>query len=311
MGDVTVPHFGSKNGGTMNANLTTITLAALVGSSLQLACSPQLEVAPEMDASYHIEETTLEELAGIVAGSPVQSGDSIATSTVMILDAESEEHFCTGTLISKNLVLTAAHCTDIDPRSMKIGFANEVPKAGVRVPSRQVVSGRVHPNWPKLTEETIRNWGDVAVLRFEGNVPEGYVPARVLSQKEAVQNGRSAVLAGFGDTNKMPLTSAQRLMRADVVVSDAHFSETEVLFEQFEGRGACHGDSGGPAFLPLAGRHVVFGVTSRSATQGGARTCLEGSIYTNTAGVMDFIRQAASELNKAHVPQPIPQPQLD
>lgn len=295
----------------MKTNLTTITLAALVGSTLQMACSPQLELAAEMDSSYGIEETTSEELAGIVAGSPVQSGDVIASSTVMILDAKSGENFCTGTLISRNLVLTAAHCTDADPRSMKIGFAQEVPKLGAQVPSRQVISGRVHPNWPKLTYETEKNWGDIAILRFEGSVPEGYTPARVLSQKEAVQNGRMAVLAGFGDTNKMPLTSAQRLMKADVVVSDATYSETEVMFEQFEGRGACHGDSGGPAFLPLAGRHVVFGVTSRAATEGGGLTCLEGSVYTNTAAVMDFIRQAASELNKAHVPQPIPQPQLD
>jgi secreted trypsin-like serine protease len=299
------------NKGMMKAKLTTITLAVLVGSTLQLACSPQLEVAPEMDASYSIEETTAENLASIVAGSPVQPGDVIASSTVMILDAKSGENFCTGTLISKNLVLTAAHCTNSDPRSIKIGFAIEVPRPGIQVPARQVISGRVHPNWPKLTSETEKNWGDIAVLRFEGTVPEGYAPARVLSQKEAVQNGRVAVLAGFGDLNKMPLTSALRLMRADVVVSDANYSETEVLFEQFEGRGACHGDSGGPAFLPLAGRHVVFGVTSRAATERGGLSCLEGSVYTNTSAVMDFIRQAASELNKAHIPQPIPQPRFD
>lgn len=295
----------------MKTRFTQLTLITLTASSLQLACSPQIDSAPEMDSSFNIQETTEQDFLGIIAGEPVAAEDVIGTSTVMILDAQTGENFCTGTLISKNLVLTAAHCTSENPRSMKIGFAKEVPRPGRQVPSRQVISGMVHPNWPKLTYETEKNWGDIALLRFEGSVPEGYSPAKILSQKAAVQNGRPAILAGFGDMNKKPLQSAQRLMRAKVIVTDAQYSETEVLFEQFEGRGACHGDSGGPAFLTLAGRSVVFGVTSRSATLGGGETCLEGSVYTNTATVMDFIRQAASDLNKAHVPRTIPQPNVD
>ncbi len=75
------------------------------------------------------------------------------------------------------------------------------------------------------------------------------------------------------------------------------FSDDEVLFQQYKGSGACHGDSGGPAYTKdLSGHLVVFGVTSRSATAEGGSTCLEGSVYTNTAAYNDFIAKGVASL---------------
>jgi secreted trypsin-like serine protease len=140
-------------------------------------------------------------------------------------------------------------------------------------------------------------------------VPAGYKPAVLLSSSVTLVNGRAATLAGYGLQDMATQKEADSLMKTEVRISDAKYSETEVLFEQFQGRGACHGDSGGPALVTAKGRAIVFGVTSRSATMAGGRNCLEGSIYSSVPAKLEFIRSAANQLNAPDFrPAPIPQP---
>lgn len=248
---------------------------------------------------------------GIIGGEPLTPEQPMSKSVVALATARSGV-FCTGVLIAKNLVVTAGHCTGVSmyPSEMFVIFGTDLRG---KLEKRRVLGGKVAPQWPLLTPEQEKNWGDIAVLRFEGEAPEGYERARLLGDSAQLKDGMDVVLAGYGLANMSPPEDPEKLMHVIVKMSDAKYSETEVKFEQHQGKGACHGDSGGPAFATINGKLFLIGVTSRSATEAGGGTCLEGSIYTSIPGSIEFLKAAAKHLNsKAFVPnEKLPQPEMD
>jgi V8-like Glu-specific endopeptidase len=270
------------------------------------ACTQQ---KPELSGT--ISETNSAEIVG---GEEVLADDLIAKSTVLVYDRKVGS-LCTGTLIDYNLVVTAAHCTSGDAKTLAIGFGLELDGSSLQF--APVIAGMTHSSWPKLTEAKAsdprsKDWGDIAVLRFQGPTPEGFEPARLLGNASSLKNGLTITIAGYGKLDMELDISAEKLMKTDVVLTNKAFSGTEIEFAQHEGRGACHGDSGGPAFAKNKnGKLVLIGVTSRSATPGGGATCLEGSIYTSVAAYIEFIRSAAVTLRGANPPTVIPQPAFE
>lgn len=264
------------------------------------ACGPQ----PQLQSESFSDSSS----AGIIGGVAVQPTEAIAKSTVAI-ETAMYGVFCSGVLVGKNLVMTAGHCTGVSekPNQMSIVFGANLKG---RVQKRKVLGGRVHPNWPALTEDQEKNWGDIALLRFEGEAPAGFTPVPMLASSSKLKNGTDVILAGYGLTKMNPDTNPYKLMKVTVKLSDVKYSETEILFEQYQGKGACHGDSGGPAYVQVGGRLALVGVTSRSATLAGGETCMEGSVYTSVPAQKNFLKTAISQLNSPQfVPnEPIPQP---
>lgn len=252
----------------------------------------------------------------IVGGEEVLAEDPIAASTVAIAHRFAGV-FCSGTLIAKNLVVTAAHCTqpipwDDDPTNLVIVFSRDLTSESAE--GRRVLGGRVPPAWVNLNgvEVPEKNWGDIAVLRFQGTAPEGFKPATLLRNVSSLSEGQDVVLAGYGRTTMQGNGDTDVLLKTTVKLSERDFSQTEIKFEQHEGRGACHGDSGGPSYATVKGKLVLIGVTSRAATEQGGATCLEGSIYTSVPAYIDFMVQSAKEMNSPEfkVGEPIPGPRM-
>ena len=61
---------------------------------------------------------------------------------------------------------------------------------------------------------------------------------------------------------------------------------------------SCNGDSGGPAYIDVAGQRVVAGLTSRG-TETARNPCGEGGIYTRVDVHLNFIRNVAANNNIA------------
>ena len=90
-------------------------------------------------------------------------------------------------------------------------------------------------------------------------------------------------------------TGAGTLRVVDVSISDAKYSKTEVLLDQTQGKGACHGDSGGPAFIKTKENLKLWGVTSRGSGS-GENDCSGYSIYTRINSYTRWINSTVVDL---------------
>lgn len=289
------------------SNHTKVAISMLFASILIQGCAQQKSEESNNRAPASISDASSQQIVG---GVTVPAADSVAASTVQVrvfIDSKYEV-YCTGTLISRNVVMTAAHCLEIrefifsrklDPKEMAITFGLKVEEASP-ANSRPVIGGVYHRFYDQtdIEDPDAKNNGDIALLRFSGTLPAGYKPAKVVFDAKRLEKDAKVILAGYGATAMLPnVARASSLMKVEVLLTQPDFSETEVLFAQNNGGGACHGDSGGPAYLmQKSGEAVVFGVTSRSATIAGGSSCLEGSIYTQTAAKRKFILAGVNAL---------------
>lgn len=262
----------------------------------------------------------------IIGGAEVVAADPILRSIVIVHDVK-HGFLCTGSILSESLILTAAHCAEHGFDGIYIRFSTDL--ANKDAPAAKVTAAVMHPNYLiKMTEldsqlqaiedtsaspaekeveiqallNESRNWGDLALLKFAGGLPPGYAPANILSDSSALKNGTSVTLAGFGITRSEAAIKASGvndpviLRKVSVAVADAHFSETEATLDQRHGKGGCHGDSGGPAYVEVNGQLMLWGVTSRGIND-STNSCSGFSVYTDVLTLEDWIRETAITLN--------------
>lgn len=232
----------------------------------------------------------------IVGGSVVQHGDPIANSIVGLrigVRPTGEYGACTGTILSNNLILTAAHCVvdkkygQIPAEQIQIVFGKNLSdfNAPYIVPWIVAVDGRYNNLQGRVAN-------DLALLAFNGNLPQGFKPVKIDDVTNDVFVGDTLILAGYGVTNGFNDTGSGTLRRTEVPVW--YFNGgTEIVVDQRYGRGACRGDSGGPAFIQRGSELHYVGVTSR-----GAQLCNEHGIYTSAIDMVDFVNEARVEIYK-------------
>jgi secreted trypsin-like serine protease len=239
-------------------------------------------------------------------------------------------HFCGGTLIDRDSVLTAGHCvefignnTDQDTlsfRAVRIVVGTTV-LSSAQGQERQIArlsDISIHPRF------SLRNLAyDVAVIDLARPV-KGIKPMRLASIGSDLgeKPGRQATVAGWGsmlpvppdELEEPPLQFPNRMREASMpIVSDQQCKraynapdippELRVFPELMvcagaEGLDTCFGDSGGPMFVTADGgsgqmRHRQIGVTSF-----GLGCAAEGipGVYTEVSApsIGEFIRSAAS-----------------
>ena len=231
----------------------------------------------------------------IVGGQVVLPDDPIAKSTVGVF---ANGAFCTGSIIDVDLVVTAAHCLSGPVSGVKIVYGGEIfsssPHPESPAASYEVNSLYKGPQWEV-------DWGDIALIRIQGKLLNNSVPAEILSVKRPLVATDQAVLAGYGINDVPNYSGSGTLRKATVAIVVPQIGKTEVAVDSSHGSGACHGDSGGPAFLPAEqGGHGIqlWGVTSHAYPNSAPDDCAEGAVYTNIVSYLDWIQQAATRLRQ-------------
>jgi secreted trypsin-like serine protease len=228
----------------------------------------------------------------IVGGTLVQPTDVVARSTVILTDGNA---LCSASIIDTDLLVTAAHCVT-GVGQLYVGFTMNMNRARSSN-FQQVLGFEVTPEWAQTQGRTeAKDQGDIAVVRFAGGLPSGYEPVELLPPTDALRNGEVVVLAGYGITSAATQQGAGVLRKTEVTVKNAAFGQTEVELDQTEGRGACHGDSGGPAFVQSGANMLLWGLTNRGYPDNGPDNCLTNSIYTRVAPYAAWIRAEAAVL---------------
>lgn len=266
--------------------LNRLALAGIISGLALIGCSPQTKNSASIDATGD----------GIIGGSEVQSGDKVQQSIVAVYDALGGQ-LCTGSLLPNNLVLTAAHCIGPVTSEMHIFFDTKLGQNSVHL---QVDKVEISPYWASRQNQDL-NTGDIALIHFVGEVPSGYKPASFVSSRNMnlLKKGATVVLAGYGISNGITQEGAGILRVTTVKVEDPKFSASEIKLNQTAGQGACHGDSGGPAYIAINGKYYLWGITSRGVDD-SANDCSKFSAYTNALFYKTWLNKAASKLLSAN-----------
>ena len=271
--------------------------------------------------------------ATIMNGKLVKIEDSIASSVVGIYDSK-VNGICTGSLIAPNIVMTAAHCVPSRAQDVKIIFSTNINKTlnikeqdGLHELFLPAVDFRVGPTWDPKNDIINVDTGDIALIKFKGNIPKGYKPATFLKDGSDLKIGQMVTLAGFGvDSVDMEEIDPKKYRKLDEAIefgevicsgknkgnygtcykiekngdgplrtASAPISfvhETEIRLNE-KNAGTCNGDSGGPAYIQKDGQYFLFGVTSR-----GSDFCNEVGIYTNAIYYKTWIEDSIKAFEK-------------
>lgn len=238
----------------------------------------------------------------IFAGQEVLADDPVALSTVRIqIQLTRSSITCTGTLISEDVVLTAAHCVGPDWAKKSVFLAKNKNPIAV---SRYIA----HENYSEHIPTNIA-WNDIALLKLTKPVDLPYRPAMLPQSSDSLATGQVVLLAGFGQNTPVPrsLGSSRNptLRKIEQKILNPDYLQTEFLVNIKDG-GSCFGDSGGPAYIQSETGLIVRGLTShlteKDLISGSSKhktyACLEEMVYTNVSAMTEWIEESLVQLSR-------------
>ncbi|XP_033761350.1 LOW QUALITY PROTEIN: fibrinolytic enzyme, isozyme C-like [Pecten maximus] len=206
-------------------------------------------------------------------------------------------HFCGGSLIAPDIVLTAAHCVDGTSPSSVIVVAG-LHRQGSTSGSQSVTTSRIIMH-PEYDNSGAGFPNDIAILKLSQSFSLADKTVDLVElpgETMGFLDNPDCWITGWGKTDANSGT-AEVLMEArmDVIsngeceqrwspVTGASIYDTHICIEA-DGKSACNGDSGGPLVCRVNGQYVLAGATSWGIT-----TC-EGfpSVYVRVNKFLSWI----------------------
>ncbi|OEJ23582.1 peptidase S1 [Streptomyces agglomeratus] len=201
-------------------------------------------------------------------------------------DSAVDRQFCGGSLLSQDVVMTAAHCVEgTKAKTIEVTVGRTLLSDKRQGSLRNVADIVVHPRYAKGNEAY-----DMALLILDKPV-RGTAPVHLptAGTDALIRPGASATVAGWGNTDTEVPKYPDRLRAVNVPVlshieckaSYPGYDKSVNVCAGVEGKDSCQGDSGGPLFRKLPGRQGVYQIGIVSYGDGCAEQGAPG-VYTYT-----------------------------
>jgi hypothetical protein len=198
----------------------------------------------------------------LVGPSRAPSEAEAAQAIMVVMNKPQGGGFCTGVVLARDIVLTAAHC---------VHGARAVAVNAARAGAPRVIEARetvLHPGFQPDAEKKRVRTIDLALVRLAQPLPPDFALAR-LSGDGATKPGEPFTALGFGVTREGDGSGAG-VLRAGALVTREPLSPVLLWARDPSGKGlgVCTGDSGGPV---LRADGSVFALASFGAGDGKSR----------------------------------------
>ena len=167
------------------------------------------------------------------------------------------KQFCTGTVVGRRTIVTAAHCLppniDVPLFGIEVYFGSDIGSSeGVTL---RVADGLANPSW---SADVVA--GDIGVLALSQDAPVTPMPMAYLDVTAAGMLGTDARAVGFGITAAEGDGNGTR--RTGMLTVD-RFDSSSIYLNPGPSA-TCNGDSGGALIFVQDGIEVLGGIHSRS-----------------------------------------------
>ncbi|XP_032072621.1 plasminogen-like isoform X2 [Thamnophis elegans] len=226
---------------------------------------------------------------GRIVGSCVSNPHSWPWQMSLRIDVD-KRHYCGGTLIQPQWVLTATHCLNRSPDPNYYTVSLGLHTKAALEPSAQ------HRSVEKIFKEPYR--ADIALLKLSSpvRITNEVIPVCLPSANVVVAGGTECYVTGWGDTKG---TGGEGLLKEtgfpvieNKVCNRPEFLDNgvdnhELCAGNIDGASdSCEGDSGGPLVCEEQGRYVLHGVTSWGE---GCAQPMKPGVYVRVSHFMPWI----------------------
>lgn len=242
-------------------------------------------------------ETNEVKLSSIINGSLIKDEDLASKSTVALTDSKYNLPYCSGTIISENLISTNAHCVSTWTQKSLFKSSKRINREAnvtFKLNSSETKTSLKITNiemYPAKNEEEAY-YHDIAIVKIEGTIPKEFRPVAILAPEYTIAENTELLAAGFG--MKANNDYSNEIISKQIKIPFLGAQENVLILGQLNGQnGVYHGDSGGPAYYQTEKELLLAGSTM-SGLDGKTE-----AYFVQVSAYKKFILDSAKKLKAA------------